>query len=233
VIAVVAIVAGIGFAGIEITCSPWFCNRCHEMNIYYDTWEICNHGSRGSCMHCHAQPGFLNFLKAKVNGFFSLVFHVIGFDQIEATLPVVCLREGCHILERIDMGEYRRDAVKTVKMDHVRHVELTGRIGTRYECIPCHKNIAHARNREFMPDMKDTCFICHSDSDIRYQNCSICHPRHPRIEGQVDEIYEIHEGEGVECENCHVDAHKANKISCMNCHDESYADLITFKIKQD
>jgi len=182
-------------------------------------------------MKCYAQPGFLNFLKAKINGLFSLVLHVAGYPYMEATLPVVCLREGCHLLEKIDANEIKRDTVKTVRLDHVRHVDLTRRIGIRYECIPCHKNIAHASNREFMPDMKGTCFVCHSDLNISYRHCTICHPRHPSIEGDVDEIYEIHEGAGVGCEDCHIDAHKANKISCMNCHDESYADLTTFRIK--
>jgi len=231
-IGVVSIVAAIGFGGIEITCTPWFCNRCHEMNVYYDTWEICNHSSRGDCMQCHVREGFINFLKAKANGVFSLIFHVLGYQHVEATLPVVCLREGCHVLENIDTVERKREYVKTVKMDHSAHVDLIRRIGTRYDCIPCHKNIAHSKKRAFMPDMKDTCFICHSDLDIRYQNCIACHPGHPLIEGEVEELYEIHHEAGIGCEGCHIDAHKANAVSCINCHDESYAEYTSFKIKE-
>lgn len=230
VVVLIAVVS-IGVAGIEITCTPWFCNRCHEMNVYYETWDLCNHGKRGDCMKCHVKPGLINFLKAKVYGVFGLFFHILGFTNVEATLPVVCVREGCHIAEEIDNTVRKRDFVKTVKMDHIKHIEINRRIGTRYDCIPCHKDVAHSRKKDFMPDMKETCFICHSDSDIRYQNCIACHPRHPVIETQAEAFYEMHNEAEVGCGECHIDAHKANALSCLNCHDESDIESITFELK--
>lgn len=235
VIVVVLVVASLAFAGIEFTCTPWFCNRCHEMNEYYDSWLLCNHGpekgrNMENCMKCHIRPGFLNFLKAKVNGVFSLLFHLAGYHHVEATLPVICLREGCHNIETIDTHERTKDVTKTVTLDHKKHIELNEKIGTRYKCMPCHKNVAHGRQQKFMPDMRDTCFICHADTDIRFNNCTACHPKHPKIKGDVEEIYEIHAEENIGCEECHIDSHKANEISCLNCHDEDIIKGIEFKI---
>ena len=50
------------------------------------------------------------------------------------------------------------------------------------------------------------------------------------IEGDIEELYEVHKEAEIGCEECHIDAHKANKISCIECHDESYAEMITFKV---
>ena len=110
-VAVIIVIGIVSVAGIEITCTPWFCNRCHEMNEYFDTWTLCNHGpgtgrNMKNCMLCHVKPGFLNFLKAKANGVFSLLFHMAGYHHVEATLPVICLREGCHTLDQLDELDY-------------------------------------------------------------------------------------------------------------------------------
>ena len=235
-VVIVLVVGVVSVAGIEVTCTPWFCNRCHEMNEYFDTWTLCNHGpGKGrhmkNCMLCHVKPGFLNFLKAKANGIFSLLFHMAGYHHVEATLPVICLREGCHTMDQLEKLDEESNTAETVKLNHKMHIEVNEKIGTRYKCMPCHKNVAHGKQQQFMPDMKDTCFICHSDTDIRYKNCDTCHPEHPLIEGDVENIYEIHQDADVSCEDCHVDAHKANKVSCLNCHeDESYAEMTKFKV---
>ncbi|MBN2373580.1 NapC/NirT family cytochrome c [bacterium] len=235
VVAILVVIAVVAVAGIEVTCTPWFCNRCHEMNEYFDTWTLCNHGPESTrnmkdCMKCHIKPGFLNFLKAKANGVFSLLFHLAGYHHVEATLPVICLREGCHTMEQLDEFDRTADPAETVKLNHRMHIEINEKIGTRYKCMPCHKNVAHGKQQKFMPDMKDTCFLCHSDTDIRYKNCDSCHPAHPLIKGKVENLYEIHTEYEVKCEECHIDAHKANEISCLNCHDESYTEGVEFKI---
>ena len=235
VLVILIVVAGVSVAGIEITCTPWFCNRCHEMNEYFDSWTLCDHGPETgrnlkNCMKCHVRPGFLNFLKAKANGIFSLLFHLSGYHHVEATLPVICLREGCHSIEQLDEFDSTADPAETVRLNHRMHIEVNEKIGTRYKCMPCHKNVAHGKQQQFMPDMKDTCFLCHSDTDIRYKNFASCHPEHPLIKGDIEDLYDIHAENDVGCEECHIDAHKANEISCLNCHDESYVDGVEFKI---
>ena len=128
-------------------------------------------------------------------------------------MPVVCLREGCHTMEQLETLDRESNPAETVTLNHRMHIELNEQIGTRYKCMPCHKNVAHGKQQQFMPDMKDTCFICHSDTDIRYNKCEACHPEHPRIAGDVEELYEIHAEEDIGCDDCHIEAWKPYGVS--------------------
>ena len=53
------VVIVIFFSGgaIVITGQPGFCNSCHIMNSYYESWENSSH-SKVNCLDCHLQPGF-------------------------------------------------------------------------------------------------------------------------------------------------------------------------------
>ncbi|MGA1869117.1 MAG: NapC/NirT family cytochrome c [bacterium] len=233
VIVILAVFAGLAVASLEFTCTAWFCNRCHEMNEYYDSWMNSSHSPEKNeafhnCTPCHVQPGFLNFIKAKIGGVFSLLWHVSGHTHVVCTLPTVCIREGCHNLETIDAQTSKK--VSTLQLDHKVHVEVMSKIGTRYQCMPCHKEVAHGA-LEYMPDMENTCFLCHTGRDISKENCDFCHPRHLPIKGDIPDLYPIHKEEDVQCVDCHLDAHKASAISCMNCHeDESILDGIEFDV---
>jgi len=224
----------IAFAGIELTCTSWFCLSCHEMQELGASWKISKHGpdnpEMNNCMKCHAKPGFLGFIKAKVSGLFSLVYHLSGNYHLEATQPVVCLRNGCHQLEDLDRAS--RD--QTITLNHAKHLKVMNEIGTRTNCIPCHRDIAHGEET-FLPDMKKICFVCHTDRSIGSENCSLCHPTHPKVNLQDYEetILDLHQEAEISCVECHTDACKASKATCDECHEgDDYGELIIYKGKK-
>lgn len=234
IIAIGVVLFGIiAFAGIELTCTSWFCLRCHEMRELGDSWKLSKHGpdnpEMNNCMKCHAQPGFIGFMKAKIGGLFSLAYKDTGGYHLEATQPVVCVRDGCHQIEDLDRAT-RPD--KTVTMNHGIHIKVMKEVGTRYQCMPCHRDIAHG-DETFLPDMKSICFLCHTDRSIGAENCSLCHAVHPKVDlDDGSALMDVHEEVEISCVDCHEDACKATKATCDNCHDgDSYGDMVIYKGK--
>lgn len=236
---VLSLMAGFGllgvlfFAGIEITCTSWFCTSCHEMRSLGNSWELSKHGPMNpkihNCMKCHAQPGPIGFVKAKVNGLFSLVYHITGNYHVEATQPVVCIRGGCHQMEDLDRA-YRPDQV--VLLNHAKHIKIMEEIGTRHKCMPCHRNIAHGEGK-FLPDMKKDCFLCHTEGfqKICADNCNTCHADHLELalkDNQGVDLFELHTQAEIACLECHSEEFKTVEASCQACHDgEEFGEIIT------
>jgi len=222
----------ITIGGIELTCSSWFCISCHEMKELGDSWKFSKHGPYNAnnpkmhdCMKCHSQPGIVGFLKAKISGLFSLVYHLSNNYHIEATQPVVCIREGCHQLEELDRVDLRSDRV--VGMNHRKHIKVMEKVGTRSLCMPCHRRIAHGYDN-YMPDMKKDCLAtCHIDEDIKASRCSFCHQSHLeiRLKGKEASLLDLH-GE-TSCVECHEGLCRATGNTCEQCHEgEGYGSLI-------
>lgn len=235
IIAIGVILFGvIAFAGIELTCTSWFCLRCHEMQELGESWKLSKHGPNNpdmnNCMKCHAQPGALGFVKAKVSGLFSLVYHLTGQYHLEATQPVVCVRGGCHQIDDLDRADRPN---KTITMNHAIHIKVMKEIGTRSQCMPCHRDIAHGE-QTFLPDMKSVCFLCHTEKGIGADNCALCHPTHPQVSLQSGEtIMELHPSDQVSCTDCHADACAATKATCEACHEgDNYGEQVVYQGKE-
>ncbi|MEW5817414.1 MAG: NapC/NirT family cytochrome c [Spirochaetota bacterium] len=228
----VVLFGAIAFAGIELTCTSWFCLSCHEMKELGAAWKLSKHGPDNpemhNCMKCHSQPGLLGLLKAKIAGLFSLVYHLTGDYHLEATQPVVCVRSECHHIEDLDRAT-RPD--QTVTLSHAKHIKVMKSIGTRYQCMPCHRDIAHGEQK-FLPDMKTSCFLCHTNQDIAASNCALCHPKHPAVRLTDDETPILEYHQDVKCVECHTEACKATKATCDTCHEgENYGDRVVYKGK--
>lgn len=219
--------------GIELTCTSWFCLSCHEMKELGATWKLSKHGPDNPemdnrCMKCHSQPGLLGLLKAKIGGLFSLAYHLSGNYHLEATQPVVCIREGCHQIADLDRAT-RPD--RTVTINHAKHIKVMKTIGTRYGCMPCHRDIAHGEEK-FLPDMKTSCFLCHTNRDIGASNCALCHPKHPLVQLKDDTTSLLEYHQDAKCADCHAESCKATKATCDTCHEgENYGQRVVFKGK--
>ena len=237
-----AVVGVIAFAGLEITCSSWFCTSCHEMEGLGDNWKYSRHGpsnpKMSNCMKCHAQPGFIGLMKAKINGAFSLVYHLSGNYHLEATQPVVCLQGGCHLLEDLDRANRPH---QVVALNHAAHIEVMKKIGTRYQCMPCHRHIAHGKGK-YLPDMKADCLrTCHTDRPIVSSNCALCHLTHPDIRLKAEEAFPgeeislmaLHKDPEVSCLECHVGLSKTTQGSCQGCHGgKNYDPLVISQVAE-
>ncbi|MEW5804272.1 MAG: NapC/NirT family cytochrome c [bacterium] len=225
--------------GIDLTCSSWFCITCHEMKELGNNWRFSKHGPYNpnnpemhNCLKCHAQPGLVGLLKAKVSGLFSLSYHLGGNYHVEATQPVVCIRGGCHQLEDLDRANRPN---RTVALNHSQHVKVMQKVGTRSHCMPCHRNIAHGED-SYLPNMRKDCFLtCHTAEGITSSKCTSCHPVHPdvRLEGRSTPLLALHKDANVTCLECHAGLCKASENTCDECHaGNDYGNLITFLAKK-
>jgi nitrate/TMAO reductase-like tetraheme cytochrome c subunit len=84
------------------TSQPQFCNSCHIMGPYYDTWTADLHGAKldVACVECHYAPGEQNTLKAKFRGLSQVTSYFSG--RYGATRPrahvsnASCMTAQCH-----------------------------------------------------------------------------------------------------------------------------------------
>ncbi len=221
--------------GIIFTSNPRFCGSCHEMQELWATWNFSKHGPYNpnnpdihNCLKCHAKPGVIGSLSAKINRLFSIAYHFSGNYLIEATHKVACIQGGCHQMEDMDRA-FRPD--RTVRLNHANHLKVMKEIGTRYQCMPCHRNIAHGEEK-YRPNMKADCItLCHTDRDISSINCVLCHATHPSIalKGKESALLELHKDAEITCIGCHREKDKAMKAGCGDCHeDKNYRDLVVY-----
>ncbi len=229
-------------AGFKIFKTSWFCLQCHEKSNIAENWKKSKHGpsnpEMNNCIHCHSRPGFIGLLQSQVGKFFS---HLTVFDFLDSFLStenqklrpsksVTCVQEGCHQMDLLD-----RSLRRQISLSHSVHVKIMEEIGTRSKCMPCHIDIAHGEFK-FLPDMKSTCFLCHSEQDTQSSNCDLCHKTHPgvQLKGRDTSLFELHNTTNkktkISCLECHLDHCKASKANCEKCHaGKNYGDLIEYQ----
>jgi NapC/NirT cytochrome c family, N-terminal region len=112
----------------KATEKPTFCISCHEMQPYYDAWEVGAHKDV-DCVACHVDPGTLDHLEHKAVATKELVDHFTtkpAFPRGDAVVPDVrCL--VCH-----------KDILNSTgpKFSHKQHA------GTA-PCVRCHRDTGH------------------------------------------------------------------------------------------
>lgn len=169
--------AGVAIGGVLLfsgfsfwwTSQPSFCDRCHVMNKYVDTWEVSPH-KNVTCENCHTTPGLFGFIGGKISGLQVVMNYIRGeyedYSFNAAVSNASCLQ--CHeeVLERNIHTEESGVAVS-----HLNIVEMGGK------CISCHSTVAHQgaipAGSETHPTMQ-SCLTCHNDTTAPLR-CSLCH----------------------------------------------------------
>ena len=124
-----------GFA-IMVTAQPGFCNSCHIMNDYYESWEESSH-HEVSCLSCHLNPGFGSYMRGKINGFSQSIDCVLGRIGTKANATVQdvsCLRSSCHNAEELKSKPVDFDGKKFTHDKHIGEVID----GINVTCGTCH-----------------------------------------------------------------------------------------------
>ena len=62
------------------TTDPSFCARCHEIVPAYEGWQRAPHRDV-SCHQCHADPGLVGEIRARLTGLRMLRVHLSGSDE--------------------------------------------------------------------------------------------------------------------------------------------------------
>ncbi len=211
---------------IVVTGTTGFCNSCHVMNPYYDSWQNSKH-SEVNCLDCHLQPGFTGYIKGKINGLAQAVDCMVGRVGKKPNATVVdasCMRPECHTVEKIAEDDVNN---VDVKFTHEKHV---GKVvdGVRITCGMCH---SHFEGDEHFNVNKNVCFACHflrqreTEKRLVQTHCTDCHevPDRTIKRGLVTINHTEFLSYKASCEtSCHKrEVQKMSEVAdtiCLNCH---------------
>ncbi|MHC4352144.1 MAG: NapC/NirT family cytochrome c [Planctomycetota bacterium] len=226
ILLLVVIVIFFSGGAIVITGQPGFCNSCHIMNPYYESWEHSKH-SKVNCLDCHLQPGFKGYVKGKINGLAQAVACVVGRVGTKPNAVVEddsCMRPECHSTEELETKNLVYSGMKFTHQVHVENVVD----GIKISCGLCH---SHVEGKEHFSVNKEVCFTCHflkgSESDTRLvqTGCQSCHevPDKTIQRGFVTINHAEFVSYKANCDDsCHKnDIEKDAQVSatvCLNCH---------------
>jgi len=229
-IAVVLVGVGVfSVTAVEMTSQPGFCNSCHIMHPYYDSWTQSKH-AEVKCLECHLRPGFAGLIKGKINGLAQAVDCAVGRVGTKPSATVIdasCLRSQCHNTSELAAKPIDCNGVR---FTHEKHIDKTVD-GIKITCGTCHNHFEG--NAHFSVD-HNACFVCHflggSDSSGRLvkTGCQGCH----KVPDQVIRrgFVKIDHSEFVSYRaNCEESCHKrevrpASRVEdtvCLDCHNFS------------
>lgn len=220
--------SGLLFTGLLTAASGWytsrseFCNSCHIMEPYYQSWEESSH-SHVACIKCHFPPGAAEKMRGKLLGLVQLAKYVTRSQgpRPMAEIPdASCLRSGCH--------ETRTLAGKVdfhgIPFDHTPHLEKLRR-GKKLRCTSCHSQIVQGKH---IAVTTSTCFLCHFKEGHFNEGlgaCTRCHqiPEQTfELGGDVSFSHELAYEKGIDCQNCHGDLIRGDgnvsRGTCQTCH---------------
>lgn len=223
-LAAVAMVFASGL--IVVSEQPGFCNSCHIMNTFYDSWKTSSH-SEVNCLDCHLQPGFVGHVKGKIDGLAQAVNCIVGRMGTKPNATIKdnsCLRSECHSTEELLTKDIDYSGIKFTHKNHIEKVVD----GIRISCGTCH---SHFEGDEHFSVNNDACFTCHFLKDDQSGNrlvqtsCQDCHevPDMAIQRGLVTINHAEFVSYKVSCEDsCHKkEVQKTSEIGdmvCLSCH---------------
>jgi nitrate/TMAO reductase-like tetraheme cytochrome c subunit len=212
----------VGTAGtVAYTSRSEFCNTCHIMEPYYESWRHSAH-HMVDCVDCHFEPGLLETVDGKFKAINQLTKYVTGTAGTKPWAEVSdqsCMRSGCHS-ERLLSGDLE---FGRVRFDH-RHHLLDSRRGRQLRCTSCHSQIVQGSH---MSVTTSTCFLCHlrpSGQGEAHSECSTCHgaPKEDLTVAGKPFRHAEWMANGADCASCHRDVTRgsgvAKKNRCNSCH---------------
>jgi nitrate/TMAO reductase-like tetraheme cytochrome c subunit len=218
---IVGAVAGVGF--IEYSAQPGFCDNCHNMVPYYQSWATSSHNDV-PCIKCHYAPGIRAEAMGKLQAANQVVKYITGaygtkpWAEIE---DAACLRSGCHTDRKLEGAR----SYKGLWFDHARHLGDLRR-GKQLRCTSCHSQIVQG---EHLTVTESTCFLCHfKDRPVGepVASCIGCHPSPPRVTSPAGFVVDHPQyvQDLVSCVSCHREVTTgrgaAEEPRCFGCHNE-------------
>lgn len=173
------LLAGVGWGvtkAIHYSESPEFCGLCHSvMDPAHESWEAGPHYEQARCMDCHADPGFVGFVKAKVRGskeLYTFLTSDITAKDLKGTKVPNRRCQECHG----DISEQKK--FEGLIFPHVSKEHAS------QSCQNCHPNTGHTGQDEYFGEYGNTwnvrtCASCHNGKKggafSMTRNCSRCH----------------------------------------------------------
>lgn len=214
-------VTTVGF--IEYSAQPSFCDNCHIMEPYYESWATSSHNDV-KCIECHYAPGIRAEAMGKVQAANQVVKYITGtygskpWAEIE---DAACLRSGCHTERKLEVTRI----FQGVRFNHKEHLgEL--RRGKQLRCTSCHSQIVQG---DHLTVTQSTCYLCHFKDRPPGEpvaGCTGCHPSPPRVTSPGGMVidHEMYVEQRTSCVSCHQDvtagSGAAERERCFTCHNQ-------------
>lgn len=145
---------------VEATSTSSFCNSCHIMEPFYDSWKVSSH-KNVACVQCHIAPGMDNFLEAKFNGLGQVVDDLLHRTSNKPSASVSqfsCTRSGCHTQETLKAKKTDNGRFKFAHDQHLGAKHL----GVEISCSTCH---SHVKGDSHFEVNTGVCLTCHLVGD--------------------------------------------------------------------
>ncbi|MBI5362542.1 MAG: cytochrome c3 family protein [Planctomycetes bacterium] len=214
------------YTAVHHTAQPEFCNSCHLMEPYYESWKSSAHGEVG-CIECHYEPGSLETLEGKFKALSQVAKYVTrtaGTKPWAEVSDQSCMRSGCHSVRMLEGPvQFGR-----VKFDHRQHL-LESQRGRRLRCVTCHSQIMQGQHFSVTPTV---CFTCHfkpnanGERPEKTTDCLLCHgpPKEPVEVAGREFAHTDYVARGVNCKECHNPVIQGEAVvrkeRCHQCHGE-------------
>ncbi len=173
---------------LELTNTEAFCISCHEMreNVYREYTHTIHYanrtGVRATCPDCHVPRAWVHKVVRKVRATNELYHWLRGSIDTREKFLTKRLELARHVwasMERTDSRECRNcHDISFMKLrSQGRKAARMHTLAIEWDrtCIDCHKGVAHALPKEYLPE----------------------------IEADLDAIHERIEAEGIACRECH------------------------------
>ncbi len=209
-LASVGLVIVVTVQSLHFTSAPNFCRHCHPKESGVDgevaTWEKSKHAKAGvSCLDCHAQPGFVGYMKAKISALPDVYREFLGDPE-----------HRMHVLMKSSDPAYAAKLVRndlcmfchTDSMNQKIRSERIMSVGHAFRMLDGVKN-PEFRKKMGLPDIIAEGVRPTTDVD----------PKHAKH-------FEL----GLNCADCHLKiahsgivGYKSNMETCFVCHDKKRA----------
>ncbi|MBK7641666.1 MAG: NapC/NirT family cytochrome c [Planctomycetes bacterium] len=214
------------YTAVHHTAQPQFCNSCHIMEPYYQSWQRSVHHDV-ACIECHYEPGAVETAEGKFKALSQVAKYVTRTQGTKPWAEVSdqsCMRSGCHSVRALE----GRVQFGRVSFDHTQHL-LESQRGRRLRCVTCHSGDPGGVH---IAVSKATCFACHfkpgedGKAPEKQSDCLLCHgpPKEPVLVDGRAFVHDPYVARGVNCRECHNPVIQGDgqvrKERCHSCHTE-------------
>ena len=210
------------FASVEVTSQPRFCNSCHIMNPYYQSWQHSAH-HKIACVECHIPPGVTATVQKKWEALSMVTSYFTGTYGTKPWAQVVdasCFR--CHATKDLTGTKVYHG----VRFDHGAHLSVK-RNGMVLRCTSCHSQTVQGKH---MTVTASACVLCHFKNQVTGEGtarCTLCH-LNPTKKVQVAGVVFDHAEAGrfqMKCAWCHAPSQGSTgevpQERCVTCHNKT------------
>lgn len=226
---VTAIVSAIGGVVVfQTTSRSNFCNKCHLMEPYYESWQRSKHAGV-ECTQCHMPPDLKGKMMTKFQALTQLTKYVTrtyGTRPWGHVTDESCLT--CH-----DLGKLQKQGARPfgdgLKFAHGPHLADQVR-NKKLRCTTCHTQVERSTH---MQVAVQACYTCHFKADAAGQptaqaKCTSCHDATAKPDSRFAKAHAKLAAKPptpeTDCTSCHrAVIHgegDAPAYRCMQCHND-------------